>query len=61
MLLMPGMRSRLWRGRCVMSRDQVYELNDLLAAFMDRHGMTYDDDRLNEAVWATVAAIESED
>jgi hypothetical protein len=44
-----------------MSRDQVYELNDLLAAFMDRHGMTYDDDRLNEAVWATVAAIESED
>jgi len=44
-----------------MDNDQVYELNDLLAAFMDRHGMAYDDDRLNEAVWAAAAAIESED
>ena len=44
-----------------MNNDQVYELNDVLAAFMDRHGMSYDDDRLNEAVWAAAAAIESED
>lgn len=44
-----------------MNKDQVYELNDVLAAFMDRHGMAYDDDRLNEVVWAAAAAIESED
>jgi hypothetical protein len=44
-----------------MNKDQVYELNDLLAAFMDRNGIVYDDDRLNEAVWAAVAAIESEE
>lgn len=44
-----------------MNNDQVYELNDVLAAFMDRHGIPYDDYRLNEAVWAAVAAIESEE
>jgi hypothetical protein len=44
-----------------MTKDQVYELNDVLAAFMDRHGIAYDDDRLDGAVWAAAAAIESED
>lgn len=41
-----------------MSRDQVFELNDVLAAFMDRHGMAYDDDRLDDAVWAVVRVFE---
>ena len=44
-----------------MTSEQVYELNDLLAAFMDRHSISYDDPRLNEAVWAAVAAIEAEE
>ena len=44
-----------------MNKEQVYELNDLLAAFMDRHGISYDDHRLNEAVWAAAAAIERKD
>lgn len=41
-----------------MNKDQVYELNDVLAAFMDSQGMAVDDAVLDDAVWAVVRVFE---
>lgn len=44
-----------------MNKDAVYELNDVLAAFMQRHGVALDDGALDEAVYAVTAIIEGEE
>ena len=50
-----------------MTKEQVYELNDTLAAYMNTHQLLdwsdpdEADARLNEAVWAVVAIVERED
>ena len=44
-----------------MTKDDVYALNDMLAAFCADRKIDVSDDRLNEAVWACVAALENEE
>jgi hypothetical protein len=44
-----------------MDENQAYELNDLLAAFMERNGISHDDDLLDDAVHAIAALLEGKD